>query len=471
MRMDQANGDFRFERDSMGEMKIPDWAFWGAQTQRAVENFPVSGLKFSRGFISALGLLKRGCAEVNLEMGELEEKIGKAIVEAAQEVVDGKLDDHFPLDVFQTGSGTSTNMNANEVIANRAIEILGGQIGSKSVHPNDHVNRSQSSNDMIPSACHVAARREIQADLLPALLRLQNALASKEKEFDGIIKVGRTHLMDATPVRLGQVFGGYRQQIEYGVERVRKGMSGLEELALGGTAVGTGLNSTPGFAAKVCEKVSGWTEIPFCEAKNHFEAQGARDALAESSAAIRTVCLSLMKIANDIRFLGSGPRCGLGELRLPALQPGSSIMPGKVNPVIPEVVTQVAAQVMGNDLAVAMGAQGGHFELNVMIPVMIHNLLHSIRITSSACRLLADRCVDGLEANAEHATSLAEKSLALVTPLAPIIGYDKASELAKKAQETGKTAREVAHEMEVLTPEMEEKVFDLRKMTEPGTSG
>ena len=461
----------RIEKDSMGEMKVPANAYYGAQTQRAVENFPVSGIRFPRGFVAALGLLKRACAEVNLEMGLLDEKTAKAIIEAEKEVIEGKLDDHFVLDVFQTGSGTSSNMNANEVIANRAIEILGGEIGSKTVHPNDHVNKSQSSNDMIPSACHVAARREIQSDLLPALEELRDSLGRKEKEFDDIIKVGRTHLMDATPVRLGQVFGGYRSQLDHGIERVKQSMAGLEELALGGTAVGTGLNAKPGFAAKVCEKVAQWTELPFREAENHFEAQAGRDALAAASASIRSVALSLMKIANDIRFLGSGPRCGIGELKLPSLQPGSSIMPGKVNPVIPEVVSQVVAQVMGNDLAVSVGAQGGHFELNVMIPVMIHNLLESTKITASACRLLASRCVDGLEADKERCETLVEQSLSLVTPLAPHIGYDKAAELAKKAHATGKTAREVAKEMGVITPELEEKVFNLRKLTEPGIPG
>ena len=461
----------RIEKDSMGEMKVPANAYYGAQTQRAVENFPVSGIRFPRAFIAAMGLLKRACAEVNLEMGLLEEKTAKAVIEAEKEVIEGKLDDQFVLDIFQTGSGTSSNMNANEVIANRAIEILGGKIGSKTVHPNDHVNKSQSSNDMIPSACHVAARREIQSDLLPALETLRDALGKKEVEFDDIVKVGRTHLMDATPVRLGQVFGGYRSQIDHGIDRVKSSLAGLEELALGGTAVGTGLNAKPGFAAKVCEKVAAWTEIPFKEAENHFEAQAARDAMAQASGSIKTVCLSLMKIANDIRFLGSGPRCGIGEIRLPSLQPGSSIMPGKVNPVIPEVVSQVAAQVMGNDVAVSVGAQGGHFELNVMIPLMIHNLLQSTQITASACRLLASRCVDGLEADKERCETLVEQSLSLVTPLAPHIGYDKAAELAKKAFEAGKTAREVAHEMGVLTPEMEAKVFDLRKLTEPGIPG
>ncbi|MFQ5768686.1 MAG: class II fumarate hydratase [Acidobacteriota bacterium] len=458
----------RIEKDSMGEMEVPAEAYYGAQTQRAVLNFPVSGLRLQRPFIQALGLIKGAAARTNRKLGRLDEKLGAAIEKAATEVETGGLDDQFVLDVFQTGSGTSTNMNANEVIANRAIEILGGILGSKKpVHPNDHVNLGQSSNDVIPTAIHLAACLTLKEKLIPSLERLRDGLAVKEKEFHHIIKIGRTHLQDATPLRLGQEFSGYRVQVARGVDRALYAVEALSELALGGTAVGTGLNTDPRFAAGVVADLSRRTGLSLREAENHFEAQGSKDACVEASGELRTIAASLMKIANDIRWLGSGPRCGLGELKIPAVQPGSSIMPGKVNPVIAESVTQVAAQVMGNDTVVALAGLSGNFELNVMMPVLAYNLIQSIQLLASVADIFLSKCIAKIEADEECAGSMVERSLAMVTSLAPLIGYDAAAALAKKAYASGRTIREVALEEKVL-PEAElARALDPAGMTEP----
>lgn len=460
---------FRIENDSMGDVKVPKGAYYGAQTQRAVENFPVSGLRMPRSFIRALGLLKKTAAAINRELGLLDETRADAIIQAAGEVREGAHDGQFVVDVFQTGSGTSTNMNANEVIANRAIEILGGSMGKKDpIHPNDHVNLSQSSNDVIPSAIHLAVTEEIEKRLRPALQMLLAALESKANAFDDIVKIGRTHLQDATPIRLGQEFSGYASMVKQGVERLDQIKPHIEELALGGTAVGTGLNAPRGFSERVIEELSEATGLSFREAENHFQAQGAMDTLVEVSSALKTMAVGLMKIANDLRWLSSGPRCGIGEITLPSVQPGSSIMPGKVNPVIPEAVCQVAAQVMGNDLTVAIGAQAGNFELNVMMPVMAHNLLQSITLLASVAQLFATRCIEGIEANRERCEQLVEESLAMVTALSPRIGYDRAAEIAKTAYERGKTVRELVEEEEVLPEEELQAILDPRRMTEPG---
>ncbi len=463
-------GSSRIERDSMGEMAVPADAYFGAQTQRAVLNFPISDRRFPRRFVRALGMVKLAAAQVNRELGDLDDHLGKAIEQAATEVVEGGLDGHFVLDIFQTGSGTSTNMNANEVIANRATEILGGDVGSKLVHPNDHVNRGQSSNDCIPTALHISALEGIEGDLLPALRRLGESLRAKAAEFDDNVKIGRTHLQDATPVRLGQEFGGYARQIELGIRRVEATLPSLAELAQGGTAVGTGLNTHPEFAAALAARISALSGLSFREAENHFEAQGAQDAAVECSGALRTVAVSVMKIANDIRLMGSGPRCGFGELLLPAVAPGSSIMPGKVNPVIAESVVQVAAQVIGNDLTITLGGQWGFFELNLMLPVIASSLLESISILSSACENFAVRCVDGIEVDEERAAGLVEGSLAMVTSLAPVIGYDRAADIAKEAYRTGKTVRQICEEQQVLPQDELDVVLDARRMTEPGTA-
>ncbi|MDH3402078.1 MAG: class II fumarate hydratase [Acidobacteriota bacterium] len=459
----------RIERDSLGEVEVPASAYYGAQTERARRNFPVSGLTFPRRFIAALGMIKSEAAKINAERGIVAPELAEAIRQAADEVVAGGLDAHFPLDVFQTGSGTSTNMNANEVISNRAIEILGGEMGSKKpVHPNDHVNAGQSSNDAIPTAIHIAAYSALAEDLEPALEVLATSLEAKAAEFDDVVKIGRTHLQDAVPVRLGQEFSGYAQQIRNGQARVAAVKPRLAELALGGTAVGTGLNAPPGFAERVIAGVAARTGHPFVSAPNKFEALAAKDAAVETSGAVRTLAVSLTKIANDIRWIGSGPRCGIGEMTLPSLQPGSSIMPGKVNPVIPESVLMVAAQVIGNDATVAWGGAAGNFELNVMMPVIVYNLLQSIEITAAACELLAKRCVDGLVANEERCRAMIEKSLAMVTSLAPKIGYDKAAEIAKESVKTGRTVRELAAEKGVLPPAELERALDPRSQTEGG---
>ncbi len=464
-----ADGGFRIEADSMGQMRIPEKAYWGAETQRAVENFPVSNLRFPRRFLRALGMLKRASAEANRELALLPKDLAEAISLAAQEVMEGKLDDQFVLDIFQTGSGTSTNMNANEVIANRANEILGGKIGDKRpVHPNDHVNLGQSSNDIIPSSIHIAALEGIQRDLLPALNSLQSILEEKAREFDRVVKIGRTHLQDATPIRLGQEFSGYASMVQHGMRRLENTRRHLAELAVGGTAVGTGINTHPAFAGLVVGKISEMTGLTFREAENHFEAQGAKDALVEASSALKTLAASLMKIANDIRWLGSGPRCGIGEIILPEVQPGSSIMPGKVNPVIPEALCQVAAQVIGNDATIAIGGMSGNFELNVMMPVMAHNLLQSISLLANASLLFAQKCVRGLKADGERCREMIEKSLAMATALSPHIGHDAAARIAREAYESGKTIRQVAREKKVLPSEKLEKILDPWRMTEPG---
>ncbi len=460
---------YRIETDSMGEMRVPANAYYGAQTARAVENFPVSGMTLPREFIKAMGMIKLAAAETNTELGLLDPKLAKAIVKAAQEVIDGKLDEHFVVDVFQTGSGTSTNMNTNEVIANRANEILGGKIGDKSpVHPNDHVNMGQSSNDTIPSAMHISALTSIKQDLIPTLRILERALAKKAKQFDNIVKIGRTHLQDATPIRLGQEFSGYRSMVSHGIRRLFAVEDHLSELAIGGTAVGTGLNTHKKFGTKVARKVSALSGVRFKEALNHFEAQGARDAIVEASGALRTVAVSLMKIANDIRLLGSGPRCGISEILLPAVQPGSSIMPGKVNPVIAESVIQVSAQVIGNDVAITTGGYGGsNLELNVMMPMMAHNILQSIRLLNNVCKIFVEKCINGIKANKKRCEEMVEKSLAMCTALAPVIGYDKAAAIAKEAYETGRTVREIALEKAILPEKELNKLLDPMRMTEP----
>ena len=460
---------FRIEKDSMGEMKVPQIAYWGPETQRAIENFPISGLRFPRIFLRALGIIKMAAAQTNMELGLLERKLGAAILQAAREVLEGNFDDQFALDIFQTGSGTSTNMNANEVIAHRANQILGGKIGDKKpIHPNDHVNLGQSSNDVIPSTLHIAAWEGIQKDLLPALKTLQKALEKKAREFNSVMKIGRTHLQDATPIRLGQEFSGYASMVSHGVRRIENLRRSLSELARGGTAVGTGINSHPRFAGLVIKRINQTTGLAFREAENHFEAQGARDAVVEASSALKALSTSLWKIANDIRWLGSGPRCGIGEILIPPVQPGSSIMPGKVNPVIPEALCQVVAQVMGNDLTVAIAGMSGNFELNVMMPVMAYNLLQSIRLLSIASSVFTEKCVNGLKADKERCREMIEKSLAMVTALSPRIGHDRAAEIAKEAYRTGRTIREVAIQKGVLPARELEKILDPWRMTKPG---
>ncbi len=460
----------RIERDSMGEMQVPDDAYYGASTQRAVENFPISGLRLGRRMIAALGLIKSAAAEENGRRGIVAADIAAAIRSAADEVVAGVHDAQFVLDVFQTGSGTSSNMNANEVIANRAGELLGEPRGSEKVHPNDHVNAGQSSNDVIPTAIHVAAVTAIREDTIPALSRLAAALEAKATEFDPIVKAGRTHLMDATPIRLGQEFSGYAAQVRLGVQRLQLVLPGLEELALGGTAVGTGINSPPGFAAAVIAQLAARTGYPFREADNHFEAQASKDAAVFASAALKTVAVSLFKVANDIRWLGSGPRTAIGELSLPATQPGSSIMPGKVNPVMAESVMQVVAQVIGNDTAIAWAGANGNFELNVMMPVLAHNLIEAAELIGAVSDAFRERCVEGLQANTERAAMLLDQNITIVTALAPKIGYDKAAEIAHKAFATGKGVREVALEVTGLPAAELDRLLDLYPMTEGGVA-
>jgi fumarate hydratase class II len=455
----------RIERDSMGEVRVPADALWGASTQRAVENFPISGERFPRVFLRALGLVKRAAALANGELGALEPDIARAIADAAAEVADGKLDAHFPIDVFQTGSGTSTNMNANEVIAARARALLVERATQKSVHPNDHVNASQSSNDVIPTALHVAARLALRDDLEPALAGLEHCLRAQSLAFDGVVKLGRTHFMDATPVRLGQEFAGWARQVELGRERIARASESLAEVALGGTAVGTGLNCPPGFVERALAELARSTGLTLEEARDHFEAQGARDACMEASGALRTLAVSLAKIASDVRLLASGPRAGIGELSLPAIQPGSSIMPGKVNPVICEVVLQVSAQVIGNDAAIAAACTQGQLELLTAIPVIARNLLESIRLLASAARVFDEKCLAGIEARAERAASLVEESLAMVTALAPAIGYDRAAELAGEAWRSGRRVRELALERRLLPPDELARLLDPLRQT------
>ena len=456
--------EYRIEKDSMGEVKVPADALYGASTQRAVENFPISGYRFDRRFIWALGLIKGSAATVSAEMGNLEADLAEAIRKAADEVMAGDLDDHFPLDIFQTGSGTSTNTNANEVIAARASEILNGT----KVHPNDHVNFGQSSNDVIPTAIHLAAVAAIREDLLPALDGLAASLAAKAEQFVEVVKSGRTHLMDATPVTLGQEFGGYAAQVRKGISRVEKTLPELEELALGGTAVGTGINAPEGFAARTIALMAERTGYPLREAEDHFEAQAAKDATVMASGALKTVAVALFKIANDIRFLGSGPTSGIYEIKIPALQPGSSIMPGKVNPVMSEMMMQVAAQVMGNDVTIAWSGASGNFELNVMMPVIAHNLLESITLLANASNTFRERCVDGLEANEERARELVERNAIVVTALNPHIGYDNGARIAKEAVATGRSVRELVLEAGLMTEEELDAALDIKRMTEGG---
>ncbi|HOC39517.1 MAG TPA: class II fumarate hydratase [Thermodesulfobacteriota bacterium] len=462
---------FRIESDSLGEVSVPADAYYGAQTQRAFENFAVSGKRMPREFIRALGIIKWAAAEVNEELGYLDHKIAEAIGRASREVMEGAFDHDFVVDVYQTGSGTSTNMNANEIIANRANELLGGKRGSKvPVHPNDHVNKSQSSNDVIPSTIHISGLESIEKNLLPALKELYTALHDKSKEFDAVLKIGRTHLQDAVPIRLGQEFSGYAVQIKHAVRRVESSCPYLRELALGGTAVGTGLNAPAAFAPLAIQKISAITGIPFVKAENYFEALAGRDAVVETSGHLKTVAVSLLKIANDLRWLNSGPRCAIGEIILPSLQPGSSIMPGKVNPVIPESIMMLCATVIGNDSAITIGGQHGNFELNTMMPMIAYHLLESIRLLAQGSHILVERCIAGIQANRERAESLIENSLAMCTALAPIIGYDAAGRIATEAFSTGKTVRQVALEHRVLPEKQLNRILNPRTLTKPGIS-
>ncbi len=463
----------RTEKDSMGPMEVPAAALYAASTQRAVLNFPVSGYRFSREFIRALGMIKGAAAQANLELKRISPERATLIEKAAEEVMQGALDAHFPIDIFQTGSGTSTNMNANEVIANRCSQLAGKPIGSRDpVHPNDHVNMGQSSNDVIPTAIHVAVAEQLRTTLIPALDALRGALGAKSKEFWDVIKIGRTHLMDATPVRLGQEFGGYARQCELAVERVRAAIREVEELPIGGTAVGTGLNCHPDFPGIVAKLLSSATGNEFREAKDHFEAQSAKDGLVQASGTLKTVAVSLTKIANDIRWLSSGPRCGIGEISLPETQPGSSIMPGKVNPVMCEAVLQVCARVIGNDATVTWAAaQLSNFDLNVGMPVIAHAMLESIRLLTNVVEIFRKRCVEGIVANKERCAELIEYSMAMVTSLVPVIGYDKSAEIAKESAKTGKTVRQLCREKKVLPDDQLAAALDPVEMTKPGGEG
>ena len=459
----------RIEKDSMGEFEVPEEKLYGAQTARAVANFPISGRGLPRELIHALGLIKKAAAQVAVEQGRLPAELGEAIGRAADEVIEGKLDGHFPVDVFQTGSGTSSNMNANEVISNRAIQLLGGKVGSrKPVHPNDHVNFGQSSNDVFPSAIHVAALLLLERRLLPALERLRASLQRKAVEYDEVVKIGRTHLQDATPIRVGQELSGYASQVAHGIVHLGQARDHLSELALGGTAVGTGINTPAGFGRALAARLTELTGVSFREADNHFEAQGAQDAAVQASGALKTVAVSLLKIANDLRWLASGPRLGLGELEIPAVQPGSSIMPGKANPVIAESLIMVCAQVIGNDAAITLGGLYGNFELNVMLPLIARNLLEQIGLLAAAAENFAVRLVDGLKVNRKRIEAQNEHSLALATALAPFIGYDRAAEIAKESHRTGRTVREIAREQRVLPDDELDRALDLRRQTEPG---
>ncbi|MEN8730298.1 MAG: class II fumarate hydratase [Desulfuromonadales bacterium] len=461
----------RIEQDSMGSMTVPADALYGAQTARARDNFTISGIGFTRPFLRALGMVKKHAAKVNRELGLLDERIALAVMDAAEEVIIGDLDDHFPLDIFQTGSGTSTNMNANEVIANRACQLLGETLGERTVHPNDHVNYGQSSNDVIPTVMHLAAAMEISESLLPSLNDLSKTLGAKAREFDEIVTIARTHLQDATPIRLGQVFGGYFRQVTIVSGELERVLDGLCELPLGGTAVGTGLNTHPEFAQRMIAGLAEITELPLREAKDHFAAQAGKEQVVAASGALKTTAVALFKIANDIRFLASGPRCGLGELQLPAVQPGSSIMPGKVNPVMAESLMQVCAQVVGNDAAITLGGLSGNFELNVMMPMMAHNLMQSIDLLTNAIDQFDERCLQDLAADHERCESLVEESLAMCTALAPVIGYDRAAAIAKQAHESGRTVREVAMAEKVLPDDELDRLLDPRPMTEAGIPG
>ena len=465
--MSTTNPELRIERDSMGPLEVPADALYGASTMRAALNSSISGLRFPRCFLRALAQIKLAAAKTNMELGTLDTEIGEAIVAAAQEVADGKLDQHFVLDIFQTGSGTSTNTNANEVIANRACQILGEELGSRLVHPNDHVNMGQSSNDVIPTAIHLAALEEIKAELMPALEMLATDLRAKSRQFWPIIKTGRTHLQDATPIRLGQVFLGFAGQMENGIRRLERAQQALEEVPLGGTAVGTGVNTHPEFAARTCRLLAEMTGVRIQETGNHFQAQASLDALVEASGVLKTVAISLHKITNDIRFMACGPRAGLGEITVPEVQPGSSIMPGKVNPVISESAIQVVAQVIGNDTVVALAGQGGYFELNTMMPVAAYNILQSVSLLAASAQNFAKRCVQGIEATVVG-PELVEKGLMLGTALSPAIGYDAAADIAKEAAATGQTIREVAKLRTSLTDEELDQLLDPEAMTVPG---
>lgn len=462
-----ANSEFRIEKDTMGEVKVPALAFWGAQTQRSRENFKIGGDKFPREMIKALGILKKSAALTNRNLGLLDEKKAQMIIQAADEVIAGNLDAHFPLVVWQTGSGTQTNMNANEVIANRAMDLMGLKLPSKEIHPNDDVNKGQSSNDTFPTAMHIAVADQVHARLIPMLEKLHGALEKKQKEFMRIVKIGRTHLMDATPLTLGQEFSGYSTQIKHGIQRVKNTLPYLHELALGGTAVGTGLNTHPQFAVQAAQEIAKQTGLPFVTAENKFEALAAHDALVEVSGALKTLACSLMKIANDIRLLGSGPRSGIGEINLPENEPGSSIMPGKVNPTQSEAMTMVCAQVIGNDMAVAMGGATGHFELNVFKPVIVFNVLNSVRLLADACESFTDNCVVGITANEKNIKNHVNNSLMLVTSLNPHIGYDNAAKIAKTAHANGTTLKEEAIRLGLLTAEQFDSYVKPEEMVGP----
>ncbi len=462
---------YRIEKDSLGEVKVPSDALYGAQTQRAADNFPISGIRFPRRFIEALGVIKQSAAIANHKLGLLEKGHMEAIMDSAQQVIDGELDDQFVLDIFQTGSGTSTNMNTNEVISNVATEKIGGDRGSKLVHPNDHVNMSQSSNDVIPTAMHISARMAIEEELVPALERFQAALQEKAEAFDDIIKSGRTHLMDATPVRLGQEFGGYASQIQHNIRRLQTASNELSELALGGTATGTGINSPTAFPKEAINQINSKTGLTFKEAENHFEAQAAKDGFVLTAGVLNTLAVSLMKIVNDIRHLSSGPTSGISEIKLPAIQPGSSIMPGKVNPVMSEAMMMVCAKVMGNTTTITIGGQHGNFELNVMMPVMTHAMLESISILTRGCDAFRKRCLEGIEANSARCRELLELNPSIATALNAAVGYDKASEIAKKSAKEGKSVRTVVQEMNLLTEAELDDYLNVREMTEPGIPG
>jgi fumarate hydratase class II len=462
---------YRTEKDSLGEVKVPKDAYWGAQTQRAVENFPVSGVIFPPVFVRSLGLIKHACAGVNADLGLLDPGIADAVVHACDEIIEGKFADQFPLDIFQTGSGTSTNMNANEVIATRANELLTGTKSTKTpVHPNDHVNMGQSSNDVIPTAIHVSAYLQIKELLLPSMALLHKTITDKQSECASVVKTGRTHLMDAMPITLEQELSGWATQIEYSLERVKGSLPRLAELAVGGTAVGTGINARADFGARVSKKLSELTGIDFVEAGNHFEAQSAQDAIVEISGQLKTFATGLMKIANDLRWMNSGPMTGLAEIRLPSLQPGSSIMPGKVNPVISEAVRMACAQVIGNDMVITLSNAMGDFQLNVMLPVIAHNIIESVTILANVSRLFAEKAIKGFEVNAEHVMELVQRNPIIATVLNPIIGYDKAAEVVKKALKEKKTVKQVAVEMGYLSKEEADRILDPGIMTRPGFS-
>ncbi len=459
----------RLERDALGEVCVPADALWGAHTQRAIDNFPISGVAFGRRFIGALGWIKSVCAQANVELGVLDPMVGSAIVRACDEVIDGALDAHFPVDIFQTGSGTSTHMNANEVIARRADQLLEGEgVGVLHVHPNDHVNLGQSSNDVIPTALHLALTLALRDTLIPNLYALGAELGAKAEAFDHVVKTGRTHLQDATPIRMGQVFGGFAMQAFYGVDRLHQAVEGLRELPLGGTAVGTGMNCPEGMPALAIGLLNARLGTRFVEASNHVEANAARDAVVEASGHLKTVAVSLHKIANDIRLMASGPRAGLGELRLPPVQPGSSIMPGKVNPVMAEALIMACAQVIGYDAAVTLSGLGGYFELNLMMPLLVHNLLTGVDILANAVEAFRDRCVRDIEVNAGRCEAVVTQGLALATALAPVIGYDRAAAIAKEAQRAGRTIKDVARERLDLSEDRLQGLLDPLRMTEPG---